>query len=119
MRPSVRDALDRIEQILLDEDEETTHDVWDVLTALRGPDEDRYDKTTTTAVIRGAAFPRLAKRNSRERDGFSFAYPGGWEYRISNVVHFSMSPSRHFGSHIIRAARSLGLRMAGEAGEDE
>lgn len=58
------DILDMLDEFfaggLVSEREQTR--LWDVLSALRGPDcDDRELKTETTSLIRGAAFPKAAK----------------------------------------------------------
>jgi hypothetical protein len=76
--------------------------LWDVLSALRGPDDRLCDKSYTTEVIRTAAFPQTALL-------------GG----VANRAAFASSRTRfdqrgadsngHFASHVRKAAETLGL----------
>lgn len=89
--------------------------LWDVLTALRGPDnEDVELKLTTTAPIRRAAFPKLQESlqtTSREGTmrwvpGYSWTWPAmGDREKFTEVS----APRFHFGWHANGAARVLGL----------
>jgi hypothetical protein len=61
MRPKVRALLDQIDSFFITEEAADTRPLWDILTALRGPDNDDEEaKETTTIPIRRAAFPRLS-----------------------------------------------------------
>lgn len=68
MTPGVRAALDAVEDVLLGLDTDAT-DLWDILSALRGPDDRRAygdprgSKKSATVPIRRAAFPRLAEKD--------------------------------------------------------
>lgn len=80
------------------------HDaVWDVLTALRGPDDKDIDKKmATTAVIRDHVFgPNLAYRicATFNEDNASHV-----KWRVEKT-HFS----NHFSNHAQRAFAALGL----------
>lgn len=78
--------------------------VWDILTALRGPDIDTYGsyKSETTAVIRRTAFP------TGKRSISNFADVAGAGTKLARSV------ASHFGNHISRAAdalRALGRKL--------
>lgn len=57
----VREVLDRIDKVLAKGDQ-SAQDLWDILTALRGPDhrEDMLFNKRPTVYVRGAAFPKTA-----------------------------------------------------------
>lgn len=75
--------------------------LWDVLSALRGPDlPELGDKATTPGVVRLAALPALQ----------------GWHYitMAEAVKDISLQDSQgwgydHFGAHVFLAARALGI----------
>src|SRR5574340_78414 len=98
-------ALKKIEKILADLDDLDRHAVWSVLTALRGPDIDpggnEEDKLSTTAVIRQAAFPRIAGVS-----GALFVSDSAGRAARRRVGGF---PSSHFEGHVRNAFKALGL----------
>jgi hypothetical protein len=73
--------------------------LWDVLTALRGPDnpKDYFLKVDTTGVIRREAMPKLTRLREAVIAGRNNAIPNDYD------------DSSHFGRHIRNAARALGL----------
>lgn len=67
MTEPTRKLLESLDEFFATADTESTKEVWNVLTALRGPDsEDARLKYETTARIRSKVFPRLAQRNEWE-----------------------------------------------------
>ena len=80
--------------------------LWDVLAALRGPDDDSVgNKDNTTCPIRCAAFPLTAKQY---QDGYCI--PGGAmftdrSYRGPKKYAFD----KHFQNHAVAAALALNL----------
>ena len=115
----VRDALDKIDAIISKCDEDA-YDLWLILTALRGPDNENLDKVYTTAVVRAAAFPLTVG----DRDS---TYPYSSGYRcfgsggvssapLFNKQTFVVTPpdsrkDTHFYSHLEEAAIRLGLEI--------
>lgn len=102
--------------------------LWDVLTALRGPDTDNLDvKHTSTAVIRTAAFPNTEAKASfvvqatfaDRRDSLGPMkdwYHEGSNYSLPDWIADGDATNAvlagytsHFGGHILRAAKVLGL----------
>jgi hypothetical protein len=81
--------------------------LWDVLTALRGPDMRKsYNlKNTTTSRIRTAAFPRLATRGV---GAFGASFSQGKMIRVPAVL---TTDHMHFIKHVKGATRALGLRI--------
>lgn len=77
--------------------------LWNILCALRGPDDGDLElKLRTTAIIRGAALPKLAARNN--------AYSNN--IRESRPIYKCLPdppPETHFGWHIEAAAKALNL----------
>lgn len=90
--------------------------VWDVLTALRGPD--RGDnvalKAASTALVRGVVFGQHAGAYIREFAFVEFADTNYFAER-RNMVSESCdgSVNYHFLSHIRRAFEALGLSFYG------
>lgn len=103
MESSVREMLDAIDTFFVTKNEQESEELWDVLTALRGPDskEDRNLKPSTTVHIRIAAFPKFAAglSNSHMADFVTTE-------RLHNLDPFSPS---HFLQHIHYAIKALGL----------
>lgn len=104
MREELAGALRRIEDDLMNP--VVGEDLWNVLSALRGPDEDANlpFKSRTTAVIRTAAFPRVRSLFNRPFCA-EFAPP---------FVPLSQAESHghshgHFAWHIRWAAKALDL----------
>lgn len=91
MTISVRNILDTIDEFLVDNiSNGEGGKLWDVLTALRGPDDesDWASKYTATGPIRAAAFPRFAEgllfARSAWTPGPTQRYPGPWK---SHATH--------------------------------
>jgi len=100
MQPNVRKMLDTIDEMLAGDANEA-RDLWSVLTALRGPDnEDTELKWRTTAVIRAKAFPKAAQTCVH---GMAVVVTG------ANSVRYCTSDLSHFGSHVYSAARALDI----------
>lgn len=61
MSPETRKELDRIDMFLANQPSVVARELWNILTALRGPDNGNDAiKDETTCVIRTKAFPQLA-----------------------------------------------------------
>lgn len=120
MHRKVRRVLDIIDRTLLVGDD-AAEELWEILTALRGPDfegtlepDGRVSwsiKEDTTAVIRTAAFPRTARASCIDaiRIGASFAAPGRTLGKVSKCAVGASYSVGHFMSHINRAAAALDL----------
>jgi hypothetical protein len=86
--------------------------VWDVLTALRGPDVATIaEKANTTSVIRTLAFPKHEKNGNTlafftDRESFPERIPlrGEDATKATKVVPY------HFNNHMNKAAEALGLK---------
>ena len=105
---TLREHLDLIDQWLSEPSEHAVA-LWNVLTALRGPDS-RNDpmKSATTAVIRAAAFPLTAQRLHQIPATFRFGH--------NAVTIWEEMRHTHFGHHAVRAAELLGLTVRWEKG---
>ena len=107
---TVRGMLDLIDKFLARCDGESGN-LWDVLSALRGPDDDdEITKKKTTIPIRAAAFPKLKKAldsSSRWISGPSNRCPG---MGMNGVSPYDSTGRGHFYTHANGAARVLGLR---------
>lgn len=87
--------------------------LWDVLTALRGPDDgDVTVKAQTTEIVRSAAFPKLAKASfskfSSNQTGALFA-----ELPVGKI-NLVRTTTGHFKRHIEDAANALGVSCTRE-----
>lgn len=109
MRPkNLRQALDQIQEML--DGQKYSMDLWNVLTALRGPDSrDRKIKYATTALIRSAAFP---KRPCEDLSVFGDDAPHLVERRRE------MQDLNHFREHVKDAFDSLDLKWGEVNGKD-
>jgi hypothetical protein len=112
MTSETRQVLDIIEDHLLSANIIEREELWNILTALRGPDEEEMQpqKEYTTAVIRSAAFPRLAR--SKGLVATRFAAPGSTLGPLRTRpcdCGCGSSNLGHFDDHIRRAAYALGL----------
>jgi len=100
----VRETLDVIDNVLCGNDG-AAWKLWDVLSALRGPDTGNFVlKRSTTAPIRRVAFPKFAKvADERGSFGPSFRSDGYERPSLDNPA------GPHFYGHIRMAAAVLGL----------
>ncbi len=100
---SLRAALDQIQEML--DGQNYSMDLWNILTALRGPDSrNKKLKYATTALIRSAAFPR---RPCEDLSVFGDDAPHLVERRRV------MQDLNHFREHVKAAFDSLGLKWGG------
>lgn len=77
--------------------------LWNVLSALRGPDDQNADlKSTTTEVIRTVAFPKTGKSFNGAVVCAKFAESG-------KPLELPEDDGTHFANHIHAAAIALGL----------
>jgi hypothetical protein len=118
MTEQVRQVLDQIDDALTNLPVDEARDLWNILTALRGPDDPRIasEKGVTTVVIRTHAFPKMAATKSPHpscQEGFSrlgcqVADPSKDD--VDLVESFSAN-SLHFAYHTQKAARALELKL--------
>lgn len=116
MNPRLRGILDQIDEVLAEEST-TSGALWDVLTALRGPDWEESDqvKDSATVPIRVAAFPRTAQATRDRRSAYAnralfSCYGGKFD---STIVPDGLNHAvigSHFQGHIDAAASALDLR---------
>jgi len=122
MRPKVRKVLDVIDGVLAEgcrvgETGELlmppdtyidAADLWNILTALRGPDSCDCDlKQQTTAIIRAHAFPKAAAGMHRV-----LAFVNSVDTTIV------CDDCHHFESHVWEAARALGIPITPPPAEE-
>lgn len=105
IKKELREVLDTIDNILAKEDA-VSHQLWDVLTALRGPDSANYDdKKNVTIPIRRAAFPITASTVFNDIADF------GEENVAYKEIDVTGAPaSWHFAHHGNNAAFVLGIK---------
>jgi hypothetical protein len=112
MNDNVRAELKRIVNFLNTAPGEDSKDLWHVITALRGPDDDDYSvKTSTTSVIRyalGLTNSGVAIVNSDDElkyDDRRVRFPLTTGYNGKPML----STWEHFSSHAYKAFKVLGL----------
>jgi hypothetical protein len=102
---TLRGALKQIEKMLTKQS--YSGDLWDVLTALRGPDSrNRKLKYATTALVRSAAFP---SRPCEDRSVF-----GKDSKKLAarrRKMYSTHEDFNHFREHISEAFAVLGLSL--------
>jgi len=110
MPRTLRAALDQIQDML--DGRSYSADLWDILTALRGPDSrNRKAKNATTALIRSAAFP---KRPCEDRSIFGTDSPRLAKRR--RKLFRKKKDFNHFREHVRDAFEALGLQLGGVNG---
>ena len=116
MNGKVRKVLDVLDRELTGKgpnrlSKEEQHKLWDVLTALRGPDSQEHsEKSAVTIPVRRAALPRTAKAADKRADnsptGASFS---GWFEAGETAEGVRRGLSGHFEYHGRVAFTALGL----------
>ena len=114
MTKTTKFVLDLIDRTLAGKDQESARELWDVLTAMRGPDDDNNTaKMVYTVPIRSAAFPKTAARylknegrvaGSRAIMAVDAADPAAYKSWHRGVV-----TQGHYREHIEKAREVLGL----------
>lgn len=105
-----RSLLDAIDAFLSDPNvpEQERAGLWDVLTALRGPEgkddcpERKAVKEAVTGVIRANAFPRTAFLGINER-------PNRAIFTLRRLADFAQTKKGHFRFHCLQACSFLGI----------
>jgi hypothetical protein len=93
----VRSVLKRIDEVLARDDSDSEA-LWNILTALRGPDSDEWElKAATTERIRTVALPKTAYSNFTASTA-SFS---------KGKIDKSILPDDHFGNHVRMAITAL------------
>lgn len=111
MRKAVRAELNHIEALLLKGGEDARH-LWDILSALRGPDEkDGPDKNVTTCPVRRRAFPKLARHPARHNVPASFGRRGEVNPRMPVVFMENAVADRRFPTHFERHIRKAAVAI--------
>ncbi len=112
MSPKVRNVLSQIDQVLMGLDVDAVA-LWDVLTALRGPDTPSLWswKVKTTSRIRAAAFPETA---IQDRTHYLLANFDARNYIAVPEPGSGGEGTEHFFRHMELAAAKLGLEVRWE-----
>jgi hypothetical protein len=110
MPTTALEVLDIIDTLLARENRESRY-LWNVLTALRGPDsEDEPLKVATTAGIRTATFPLTAAAALTLSEGLTSRFANGalFGHRpVIDVTQKGKGDSLHFWRHVVDAAHTL------------
>lgn len=104
---TAREMLDAIDSFLCRGDEEAAN-LWNVLTALRGPGgkKNAACKDAVTGVIRANAFPRTAFLGINER-------PSRAVFTLRRLCDFTGVKKGHFRFHCVKACEALGIETKG------
>jgi len=111
MKRTATEVLNIIEEVLLQRDQEAA-DLWNILTALRGPDVDDSCATVkfaVTAPIRAVVFPRVYAGTCHWRAGGPI-HPAGAIYVSPKHLRPDASdnvPGYHFRDHVSWALSAL------------
>jgi hypothetical protein len=102
---TLRGALDQIQQLLTKQP--YSANLWEVLSAIRGPDSrNKRLKHATTTIIRTAAFP---KRPCEERS--FYGDDSAKKAEIRKRLFKNKEDNNHFREHVRDAFSSLGLSL--------
>lgn len=111
MKPKVEAALTALWAATKDMDKREVCDLWNILTALRGPDNDSdWLKASTTEFIRQRAG---VTRWMQEAAGMFVADPRATLCPIERALAI-FAGSDHFASHVASASRALGITLITE-----
>ena len=122
-QPTLDQMLDTIDGFLANGDQTDkgpAKQLWDILTALRGPDNmDDLLKTSTTSIIRVKAFPKATSLYNDDdyRDKLlvrrlALNRQGTLKEAMARALHQTRDEvwephSRHFGNHAVDAIKAL------------
>jgi len=103
---TAKEMLDVLDEFFVTAGEEQARNLWAVLSALRGPDDDSYVlKNCTTEVVRAVAFPRLAALWKRELCAVGPTF--NLSSRLASIPPNYSPRYNHFFNHIADAKRVL------------
>lgn len=104
MLAKVKTALRKIDALTVGLSVEEQRDLWDILSAMRGPDNDDVNlKEQTTCVIRALAFPKITAGGQA-----MIAGKGSKVADINTALSDNiLGGAGHFMSHIHAAERAL------------
>lgn len=107
---TVQEVLDKIDDVL-SKGTPASQALWDVLVALRGPDDKNTElKRTTTCIIRTAAFPKTRRRLCESFDDRIYRNGAEFAHSATKVDLASVrdrSSWGHFNAHVSAAASVL------------
>ncbi len=102
-----KQMLDVLDRFLAQHNDDTA-DVWNVLAALRGPDDSSDIKDCTTVNIRQTAFPRTVKADrARTTDIPAYMQTTEKFNPTARLNMYNQYDYDHFGAHIRSAAQAL------------
>lgn len=103
MTKVVRKALDRIDTILAKGNSDA-RDLWNILSAFRGPDEWWVENKKYTIYIRRRAFPKTAKKFARSYSLIDASFDRFYSEKFNTHTYID---ENHFKSHIKSATIAL------------
>ena len=110
-KDKVRKALDAIDEILSGKDSFAATYMWDVLSALRGPDvDDQGLKDATTSVIRAAAFPKTSILSTMHGGRVGASMAPDTDAKANLRAGLATTQINHFMFHANVAFSVLGLK---------
>lgn len=104
---TLRTCLDEIEAMIMDG--AVGSYLWDVLAALRGPDND-VGKNEITIPIRRAAFPNISEDFANSISNCPI-FTSEFSHDNPNTIKIEVCQSHHFAFHGKRAAKALRLTI--------
>lgn len=105
---TAKDILAMIDEWSLNASYPEKRNLWDILSALRGPDSDNEElKERTTTVIRSKAFSNFGKE-------CAWFAPRGVKIQMNGT-----EDQKHFIGHIKMAANALGIPVHPKEDDDE
>lgn len=114
MTDTLRAELNRIETFLLGPEGKHLALILSALRSCDGPQAERFPKTITTMPIRGAAFPRLLRRDginpyTSATECWAIGDPADLATRSDLQGRREAFSDDHFLDHLIQAADLLGI----------
>jgi len=106
MRTNVRKALNQIENVLLKNNADS-QDLWNILSALRGPDTEEQGLKSYTIEVRRHAFPKLTTLYTVHKTNKIPASFGWWTFNSDLRPVYSRD---HFHNHIRTAQKAIKAR---------
>lgn len=116
MQPkTAQSLLNQLDQFFASEDitDKEKQKLWDVLSALRGPDaETEGMKHATTSIIRSHALPEACRPGQYLEDALDVNYDNPEHLKLRQSHMYNTGQFNHFRHHALRAFNALGLTYA-------
>lgn len=107
MKRSTKKFITDLRRNFREADDKGRKEMWDILTALRGPDnENSQEKSATTAVIR---YMLLGEKTYKTISKLALVHPDSKE-KADYRYNYKKGILGHFGIHAVEAFTALGLK---------